>query len=497
MDRKILSALDRAANKLRNKIEGQDYFKVLLSIIFIKFLTTKTELEWNEFSKETASSYDDFILLKGKYDSEVTMVDQEFLWSNIRSCSDDELKSKLDGVFKSLEKHQDECKGMDIYKFSSSDVNVNTVRQIIELIENEVDFDSNDYVDTFGQIYEYFIAKYSTDAGRGGEFYTPHTIVNLMVSITEGRYSKDADGLKIYDPTMGSAGMLVQSLNYLTNEQGVSKDKLFFFGQELKNSTWSIAKMNFVLRGVQWNFGEKNDDTFMNDIFKGKKFDVILSNPPFNLDFPEEDYGHLRDDERFQDYGVVFGAGKANYNFFNHIINHMNDDGVAAVIMQPAAGKSNTPIEKEIRSKYLNENIVEAIISLPQSIFSNTSIASNIWIFNKGKKDEEVLFLDLQSDTIRRDKQEIFTDETINKVKELFMSRIKGIDFKSDLKYEFISNKDLIEKHNSELSVGNHVQIIEEIETVSKEDLIKSFNKILENSEQINERIKKAIKLLD
>ncbi len=497
MDRKILSTLDRAANKLRNKIEGQDYFKVLLSLIFIKFLTTKTELEWENFRKDEVDSYEEFILEKGEYDATVTIVDEEFLWSNLRNSKDEDLKSKLDGVFNSLEKHQKECNSISIYKFTSSEIPVSTLRQIIELIEQEVKFSETDYVDVFGEIYEYFIAKYSTDAGRGGEFYTPHSIVNLMVAITESRFEKDSKQLKIYDPTMGSAGMLVQSLNYLTTVNQIDKEKLLFFGQELKKSTWSIAKMNFVLRGVQWDFGPKNDDTFLNDIFKDKKFNVILSNPPFNLDFHEEDYGLIRNDERFKDYGLVFGSRMANYNFFNHIIWHLEENGVAAVVMQPAAGKSTK--EKPIREKYLDNDIIEAIISLPQSIFSNTSIASNIWVFNKNKlrNKGKILFLDLNGETIKENTQEVFENKKIDEIKELFDKFINNEQINSNLNYSIIKVNEIKDNFSSDLSVSNHVKIEEEVTVISKEEIAKEFKNILEKSKEINEKMEKAINLLN
>lgn len=493
MNTKILNTLDKAANKLRGKIEGQDYFKVLLSIIFIKFLSTMTEIEWNKFKAED-DNFDNFLNIKGNYDSSVYVFDKEYLWSEIRSSTDDDLKNRLDGIFSSLGKYQPECNNISIYSFQGSDVSVQTLRQIIELIEQEVKFDEGNYIDMFGNIYEYFIAKYSTDAGRGGEFYTPHSIVNLMVAITESRISKTSKQVKIYDPTMGSAGMLVQSLNHLT-KRGLSKDKLLFFGQEMKKSTWSIAKMNFILRSVQWDFGEKNDDTFSNDLFKGEKYNVILSNPPFNADFNESDYGDLITDERFKDSGIVFGKGRANYNFFNHIIYHLDAKGIAAVIMQSAAGKS--PKEKFIREYYLKNNLIESIISLPQNVFSNTSIASNIWIFNKNKKNDEILFLDLQKETEKINKLESFSDEKISSIAKLFSQFIKNEKMDKLLNFKSVANSDIIEKFNSDLSVSQHVIVENSLEKIDPSELKNDFKEILKENEEISKKIKKAIDLIN
>lgn len=492
MTKKInISSIEKATNKLRNKIDAADYYKVILSIVFLKFVTSQIEWNWNNYKDDM--TYEEFIETIAGFDKKINQIDQEFLWTNIKNCEIDKIKQKLDGAFMSLEKHQPElARDLSIFSFQASSVQVSSIAKVIEIVDDEIEFDNENFSDTFGTIYEHFIGKYSITQKRGGEFYTPHSLVELMTSITEFRL-KNKEKIQIYDPTMGSAGMLVQSLTFLT-KNNISIDRIKFFGQEMNQTPWKIARMNFLLRGVNYNFGIKEADTFLEDLHSKEKFDVILSNPPFNEDFDKENYGNLINDPRFKKYGLIYGSGRANYNFFNLIISHLNETGVAAVVMQAAAGTSGP--EESIRKRYIEDNVVEAIIQLPQNVFTNTSIPSTVWIFNKNKIDDQILFVDLSQKTKRSGTVEVFENTTIEEAQAIFAKRFSGEVINLDFA-KSIDRFEILNKYSARLSVQDHVKIEKEVITLSPQQLALEIETTLNEFEENLDEMKEVIKKLN
>lgn len=488
--------LKKQTNTLYGKgVSAKDYHKVILPIIFIKFLTSKVEEDWKEFARKegidpTENNYQNYLDEAEMNDSFIS-IDWEFLWSNIKSTSSDNIKQKLDGVFKSLEKFTPEYKDMSIYSYVTSDLPNSNLMSQIEYIENNYEYDKTESIDLFGYIYEHFLEKYNVLQGRGGEFYTPHTIVKMMASITEDRIDKNNDEVLIYDPTMGTGGMLTQSLNFLINK-GFKKEQLKFFGQEITKETWNMSRMNFILRTQSWSFGPKAEDTFLNDLHKNKMFDVILSNPPFNLPFTKEEYGHLVTDDRFSKYGIAFGDGKANYNFFTHIVSHLSDVGVAAVVMQPAACQSSNNDEIAIRKKYIQDNLIEAIIRLPQNIFENASIGANIWVFNKSKKRKDILLVDLEKETKKEKTLQIIPDDVIYKITKLFnaFNQTQDTSIESDLKYAIVDNETILSDHEVKINISQYIKVEEQVITINTKDLA-------EQVKSLKTEITKSLKELD
>ena len=390
----IVSKLDKAADKMRGKgVKSTDYYNVILSIVFIKFMTSKMEKIYKD---NNFSSFEEF-LEKGEFEPTWIIIEPEYFWSKIKIKNVSEIKQSIDKAYSSIESNNNDLKNLSIYNFSSSDITGPTVINLIEIIENLPEYNESEYIDIFGEIYEYFIGKYSSEAKRGGEFYTPHSLVKLMTHIVENNINKDKS-ITVYDPTCGSGGMLNQSLAFL-KQKGVENKKIHLYGQELLGETWKIAKMNLSIRDVSFNLGIKNDDTFSNDLFYNEKFDFILSNPPFNQEFSKSEYGFLeKEKDRFK-YGFVWGSGRSNYMFFQHVIHHLNDNGIGAVVMHAGAGSDNA--EKEIRKNMIEDNIIESIILLPGGIFKNTQIPTTVWLFNKNKKSNDIIFINLQDKTIK------------------------------------------------------------------------------------------------
>ena len=502
--KKIDSMLSKQANMLYAKgVDANKYHAIILPIVFIKFLTTKVENDWKRYAKNknldprNKNDYNNKFLRKVKIESELIAIDYEYLWSQFLKTPSSEKKAKLDGVFRSLAKYQSSYKGMSIFSFSSSNIKNSDIDKQVQFIENHYDYKESEAIDLFGYIYEYFLEKYNVKQGRGGEFYTPHTIVKLMVNILGTRISESKDEIKIYDPTLGSGGMLTQSLDFFSKKLD-DISKVNFFGQEIKDETWNMSRMNFLLRTQAWNFGKKWNDTFSDDEFPNLKFDIILSNPPFNRPFKKDEY-QLENDERFQKYGLVYGSKNANFNFFTHIISHLNDDGIAAVLMQPAASQaSNNSKEVEIRRKYIENNILDAIISLPQGIFTNTPIGAQIWVFNKSKKHKNILFLDLTNKTIRKNKLEIFNDDVIKLATTLFteFSRPNNLKIKSPLQFAIVPNEKILEDEFARLNINEHIKIENEQSIVSKKEIASELSKLKIDLEKTFNEIEKTINYL-
>ncbi len=502
--RKIDSMLKKQADMLYSKgIAPNSYHKIILPIVFIKFLTSKVEKDWEKFAKNknlniTKENYRKY-LKECEFESNYIAIDYKYLWSQILNTSSDEIKAKLDGVFTSLAKHEKTYKNMSIFNFSSAKITNSYISKQVEFIENNYEYNENEWIDLFGYIYEYFLEKYNVKQGSGGEFYTPRSIVNLMVNITEERISKTKKQIKIYDPTLGTGGMLTQSLLFLS-QKWKNVSNVHFFGQEIQEDTWNMSRMNFLLRTQSWDFGKKAADTFIDDQFENKKFDIILSNPPFNINFLRNDYEILEDDKRFKKYGIVFGAKKGNFNFFTHIISHLSNDGIAAVLMQPFLSQaSNSLKEVEIRKKYIQNNIVEGIINLPQNIFINSPIHANIWIFNKNKKHQNILFVDLSNNTKKENKLQIIEDKTIKLLTNLFTKFVNYNETKkleSSIPFAIVSNEKILKDKYARLNINEHIKIYKKNKVISKKEIAIELKKLKNNLEKTFNDLEKTINYL-
>jgi type I restriction enzyme M protein len=282
--------------------------------------------------------------------------------------------------------------GLDITKLSS----------LLDTI-NKIDTIKDQSQDIVGRVYEYFLSKFALAEGKGkGEFYTPKSIVNLIAEMIE-----PYKGI-IYDPACGSGGMFVQSVKFIENHHG-NKKEVSIYGQEYTNTTYKLAKMNLAIRGISANLGEKAADTFGDDQHKDLKADFIMANPPFNQkDWRAEN--ELTDDPRWRGYEVP-PKSNANYGWILNMVSKLSENGVAGFILANGA-LSGGGEEYKIRRKLIENNLVEAILVLPQDMFYTTNISVTVWILNKNKKlqirsigdesrqyrnrEREILFMDLR-----------------------------------------------------------------------------------------------------
>lgn len=455
-EKRIEEALWESANKLRGKVEASEYKHVVLSLIFLKFVSDKFEQRKDELIAEGKEKYVDiteFYTMKN-----VFYLPEESRWSYIMANSkQNDIALKIDTALSTIEKKNPALKGAlpDNY-YSRLGMDVSKLSSLLDEINN-IDTTKDEEQDIIGRVYEYFLSKFAIQEGKGkGEFYTPKSVVNLIAEMIEPYKGK------IYDPACGSGGMFVQSMKFIESHHGNKKD-VSIYGQEYTNTTYKLAKMNLAIRGISANLGEMAENTFMKDQHKDLKADYIMANPPFNQkSWREAD--ELLDDPRWDGYEVP-PASNANYAWILNMVSKMSENGVAGFLLANGA-LSGGGDEYKIRKQLIENNLVEAIVILPRNLFYTTDISVTLWILNKNKKErsievnnvvrnyrnreDEILFIDLRQEGIPYEKKYVqFSEEDIEKVCNIYHTWQQENDDYSDIpeycysaKLEEIKNKD-------------------------------------------------------
>lgn len=419
----IEETLWESANKLRGKVESSEYKHVVLSLIFLKFASDKFEERRQELIEEGKEKYaeiTEFYTMKN-----VFFLTKEARWQYIMdNAKQEDIALKIDTALSTVEKNNPALKGAlpDNY-FSRLGMDASKLASLLDTINN-INTLQDKQQDIVGRVYEYFLSKFALAEGKGkGEFYTPKSIVNLIAEMIEPYKGK------IYDPCCGSGGMFVQSMKFIESHQGNQKD-VSIYGQEYTATTYKLAKMNLAIRGISANLGEVAADTFNKDQHKDLKADFIMANPPFNQKAWRA-ANELTDDDRWTGYDTP-PTSNANYGWILHMVSKLSVNGVAGFILANGA-LSGGGDEYKIRKQLIENNMVEAIIILPQNMFYTTNISVTLWIVNNNKKartveqhnqlkkyrerEKEILFLDLREIGAPFEKKYIqFLPEHIEKV---------------------------------------------------------------------------------
>lgn len=307
-------------------------------------------------------------------------------------------------------------------------------------------------------MYEYFLGQFADAEGkRGGQFYTPRSVVRTLVELIE-----PLEG-RIYDPCCGSGGMFVQSVRFLESHGGKLSD-VSIFGQESNPTTWRLGRMNLAIRGISADLGEKHADTFHNDLHRNEKFDYVLANPPFNIsDWSGE---LLEDDIRWKGYNSP-SSSNANFAWILHIVHHLTETGSAAVVMANGSMSSMTNGEGDIRQQLVENNLVDCMVALPNQLFYNTQIPVCIWVLAKHRKGTEslrdrsgeVLFIDARNmGHMETRTHKVFTEEDIEKIGETYHSwRSKDRSYEDVAGFCNAASMKDIEQHNFVLTPGRYV----------------------------------------
>ncbi|HLR91804.1 MAG TPA: SAM-dependent methyltransferase, partial [Atopostipes sp.] len=346
--------------------------------------------------------------------------------------------------------------------------------------------------DVLGRVYEYFLSKFASAEGKNsGEFYTPMSVVKLLVEMIEPYKGR------VYDPCCGSGGMFVQSERFVEEHQGKLGD-IAIYGQESNPTTWKLAKMNLAIRGIDANLGPNHADTFHNDLHKRLKADYILANPPFNI----SDWGgdRLAEDVRWK-YGTP-PPGNANYAWLQHMIFKLSPTGTAGVVLANGSMSTNTTAEYEIRKNLIEQDLVECIVTLPGQLFYSTQIPVCLWFLTKSKakngrreRNGKVLFIDarnlghMETRTLK-----VLSKEDIQKVSNTFHAwrGTKDEEYEDVLGFCKSANIDEIREHDYILTPGRYVGLEEE------DDDGEPFEEKMERlTAELSEQFKESKKLED
>lgn len=401
-------ALWESANKLRGSVEPSEYKHVVLSLIFLKFVSDTFEARRKEIIAEFGEQYvdnDAFYTMKN-----VFYLPEDSRWSYIlKYAKQDDIAVKIDTALHDIEKKNKSLAGAlpDNY-FSRLDLEVSKLAALLDEINNIQTINSQ-HEDVVGRVYEYFLGKFALAEGKGkGEFYTPKSIVNLIAEMIEPYKGK------IYDPCCGSGGMFVQSMKFVDSHKGNRKD-VSIYGQEQTTTTYKLAKMNLAIRGIAANLGAASRDTFAKDQHPDLKADFIMANPPFNQKAWRADK-ELVDDPRWDGFETP-PTGNANYAWILHMVSKLSENGVAGFILANGA-LSGDGIEKAIRKALLEKHLVEAIAVLPMKMFYTTDISVTLWVLNRNKKARTVPHGDLTRNYRDREQEVLFLD--LRKIGEPF-----------------------------------------------------------------------------
>lgn len=441
-----------AACELWGHIPAADYRKIFTGLIFLKYISTAFEKKRDELVEEGDGFEDD----PDAYEAEnIFFVPQEARWSEIaRSAHTPEIGAILDKAMIAIETDNKSLKGVLPKNYANPELDKRVLGNVVDVFTNMDMSDTEASKDLLGRTYEYCIAQFASYEGvKGGEFYTPASVVKTIVSIL-----KPTEGKRVYDPCCGSGGMFVQSVKFIQEHAG-NRSNVSIFGQEANADTWKMAKMNMAIRGIDANFGEHHEDTFFRDLHSTQKFDFIMANPPFNLSNWGQD--KLKNDPRWK-YGLP-PAGNANYAWIQHMIYHLAPDGKIGLVLANGALSTQTGGEGEIRKKIIEDDLIEGIVAMPTQLFYSVTIPVTLWFISRNKRQKgKTLFIDARKmgrmvDRKHRD----FTDEDIARLANTFAAFQNGT--LQDVKgFCAVATTEDIAKQDYILTPGRYVGIEEQ-----------------------------------
>jgi type I restriction enzyme M protein len=388
----------KTADKLRGNMEPSDYKHVALGLIFLKYISDAFETRHKELLEEDPQAAED----KDEYLADnIFWVPREARWSHLQAnAKQSNIGTLIDDAMRAIEKDNESLKGVLPKDYARPALNKVMLGELIDLISGIALNEKGDKSkDVLGRVYEYFLGQFAGAEGkRGGEFYTPRSVVRTLVEMLEPYKGR------IYDPCCGSGGMFVQSEKFV-DEHGGRIGDIAIYGQESNYTTWRLCKMNLAVRGIDSDIRWNNEGSFHKDELRDLKADFILANPPFNI----SDWGgeRLRDDVRWA-YGTP-PAGNANYAWLQHILHHLSPHGFAGVVLANGSMSSQQSGEGEIRQAMIEAGVIDCMVALPGQLFYSTQIPACLWILAKDRSNGlvknsrlrdrrgEILFIDARN----------------------------------------------------------------------------------------------------
>jgi len=447
-----------SADKLRSNMDAAEYKHVVLGLIFLKYISDAFTEVYEKLKKEKDSDPEDV----DEYVSRrIFFVPKVARWEHLQAnAKKPEIGKFLDEAMDVIERDNPSLKGVLPKNYARPGLNKQRLGELIDLIGTiGLGDKENRSKDILGRVYEYFLGEFASAEGKkGGQFYTPRSIVKLLTEMLEPYKGR------IFDPCCGSGGMFVQSEKFVEAHGGKIKD-ISVYGQESNQTTWKLCKMNMAIRGIDSNI--KWGDAFHDDQHKDLKADFILANPPFN----DSDWNGelLQEDVRWK-FGVP-PKNNANFAWVQHFIHHLNPTGVAGFVLANGSMSSNTSNEGEIRKNIITSDIVDCMVALPSQLFYNTMIPACLWFVTRDKKDHsfrdrrgQILFIDARNMGVMIDRRHReLTDEDVKKISSTYHAW-RG---ENKLKYKDVTGfcksakLEEVEKNNFILTPGRYVGIAE------------------------------------
>ena len=478
-----------AACVLWGHIPAAEYRKVIIGLIFLRFISNAFEKRY----KELVADGDGFENDPDAYlEENIFFVPQEARWHTIADeAHKEEIGVTIDNAMRAIERDNLKLKNVLPKNYASPDLDKRVLGEVVDLFTNMDMSETSNAKDLLGRTYEYCIAQFAAHEGtKGGEFYTPSSIVKTIVEVL-----KPFDNCRVYDPCCGSGGMFVQSVKFIQAHSG-NRNNISVYGQESNADTWKMAKMNMVIRGIDADFGTNQADTFFNDLHPTLKADFIMANPPFN--YHPWGYDKLKDDVRWK-YGIP-PENNANFAWIQHMIHHLAPNGKIGLVLANGALSSQTGGEGKIRQKLVEADLIEGIVALPSQLFYSVTIPATLWFISKNKQQKDkTLFIDARNLGYMIDrKHRDFSDDDIKKISDTFVSFQNGT--LEDVKgfCAVASTKD-IARQDYILTPGRYVVIEEKQEDDEPFDdkmkrLTSELAGMFEKSHELEDKIRKNLK---
>lgn len=517
--KELEAKLWNAADKLRSTLDASQYKHAVLGLIFVKYVSDAFKLRQDEIKAALTNPDNEYYLDPADFSAEelaeemqVELEQRDFyteknvFWLPIESrwqflqdngplvIGGAELnivgKVKkitsvghlIDNALEGIERDNPKLKGVLNKSYSSLKIDQAKLNELINLIATipfvHADLNSKDIL---GHVYEYMLGQFALAEGKkGGQFYTPASIVTLIVEMIE-----PFEG-RVYDPAMGSGGFFVQSEKFIerhAHEKQVDaltqKHKISIYGQEYNHTTWQLAAMNMAIRGLDYDFGKEPASTYTNDQHPDLRADFIMANPPFNM--KEWNTGVDENDPRFK-YGMP-PASNANFAWMQHMLHHLAPEGSQALLLANGSMSSSTNNEGTIRQALIENDLIECMVALPGQLFTNTQIPACIWFLTKNKNSRvdkagrklrgrkgEVLFIDARNlgymkDRVLRD----FSFDDIQKVADVFHAwktgeAVNGVTYEDQAGFCKSATLEEITKHDFVLTPGRYVGAEDELD---------------------------------
>lgn len=514
LEQQFLNELDaklwKSADKLRSNLDAANYKHVALGLIFLKYVSDAFEERQDELVElfKTDSDENIYYLPSGDYDSDedyqtaiteelelleyyqeknVFWVPKTARWSILKDkatlptgsvlwqdAQGQDVKFRsvswlIDNALDEIEKSNPKLKGI-LNRISQYQLDNDKLIGLINTF-SDTSFSKPEFKgerlnlqskDILGHVYEYFLGQFALAEGKqGGQYYTPKSIVTLIVEMLEPYKGR------VYDPAMGSGGFFVSSEKFIEEhakekhyDPAEQKKHISVYGQESNPTTWKLAAMNMAIRGIDFNFGKKNADTFLDDQHADLRADFVMANPPFNM--KEWWHAKLEEDVRWQ-YGIP-PQGNANFAWMQHMLHHLAPTGSMALLLANGSMSSSTNNEGTIRKNLIEQDLVACMVALPGQLFTNTQIPACIWLLSKAKaRKGEVLFIDARNlgfmkDRVLRD----FKAEDIKHIADTYHAWQQNELYEDEAGFCYSAELADIEKHDFVLTPGRYVGAAEQ-----------------------------------